>query len=118
MDRFTYVALLYDFYGSLLTAKQKRIVEMHFMNDMSLSEIGAELGISRQAAGILINRTEKNLDRYESALGLVGKYLDGREKAEEAVSVLRRMRGLADREDKAKIDNIINDILEEYPGGI
>ena len=47
---------LYDIYGGLLTDKQQNCMEMHFYNDLSLSEIADEYGVSRQAIYDLIKR--------------------------------------------------------------
>ena len=66
--------LLYDFYGELLTEKQKLVFEMYHQNDLSLSEIGEELSISRQAVRDLLNRTQKILQDYEDKLELVYKF--------------------------------------------
>ncbi len=49
MKEILQLTLLYDFYGELLTEKQKLVYEMYYQNDLSLSEIGEELSISRQA---------------------------------------------------------------------
>ena len=67
--------LLYDFYGELLTEKQKEIYELFYQNDMSLSEIAAELDISRQAVRDQLKRTEKILSEYEEKLMLVEKFM-------------------------------------------
>ena len=48
MEKFVEQTLLYDFYGELLTAHQRRIYEDVVLNDYSLSEVADELGISRQ----------------------------------------------------------------------
>ena len=49
MDEILHLTLLYDFYGELLTEKQKQVFDLHYQDDLSLSEIGEELSISRQA---------------------------------------------------------------------
>ena len=49
MKEILQLTLLYDFYGELLTEKQKLVYEMYYQNDLSLSEIEKELSISRQA---------------------------------------------------------------------
>ncbi|MCD8036521.1 MAG: YlxM family DNA-binding protein [Clostridiales bacterium] len=67
--------LLYDFYGELLTDKQKEIYELFYQNDMSLSEIAGELEISRQAVRDQLKRTEKILSDYEDKLRLVEKFM-------------------------------------------
>ena len=65
MDDILQLTLLYDFYGELLTEKQKQVYELHYQNDLSLTEIGEELSISRQAVRDQLKRTEKILLDYE-----------------------------------------------------
>ena len=50
VEQFLYLSDLFDFYGALLTQKQQECLHLHLYDDLSLSEIGEELGISRQAA--------------------------------------------------------------------
>ena len=64
MDDILQLTLLYDFYGELLTEKQKQVYELHYQNDLSLTEIGEELSISRQAVRDQLKRTEKILLDY------------------------------------------------------
>lgn len=61
MDEILHLTLLYDFYGELLTEKQKQVFDLHYQDDLSLSEIGEELSISRQAVRDQLKRTEKIL---------------------------------------------------------
>ena len=68
-------SLLYDFYGELLNDHQKKIYEDVVLNDLSLSEIAAEEGISRQGVQDLIKRCNKILEQYEEKLKLVEKFL-------------------------------------------
>ncbi|MEF9917470.1 MAG: DNA-binding protein [Lachnospiraceae bacterium] len=68
-------ALLYDFYGELLTNHQKNIYEQFIQEDLSLSEIGVNEGISRQGVHDLIKRCNKILEEYEAKLHLVEKFL-------------------------------------------
>ncbi|AMJ41620.1 YlxM family DNA-binding protein [Anaerotignum propionicum] len=74
MDEILRLTFLYDFYGELLTEKQKLVFEMHYQNDLSLSEIGEELSISRQAVRDQLKRTEKILIGYEEKLRLVERF--------------------------------------------
>lgn len=67
--------LLYDFYGQLLTDKQRDIMEMYYTDDLSLSEISDQIGISRQGVYDTLKRAEATLIEYESKLGLVDKFL-------------------------------------------
>lgn len=66
--------MLYDFYGELLTEHQRKIYEAAVYEDMSLSEIGAEFGISRQGVHDLIKRCDKILREYEEKLHLLERF--------------------------------------------
>ena len=66
MDKIYEQTLLFDFYGELLTEKQREICRMHLQEDLSLGEIGQELGISRQAAHDNLTRTEALLKNMEA----------------------------------------------------
>lgn len=61
--------MLLDCYGELLTEKQRNVMELYYFEDLSLSEIGEPLGITRQAILNLIKRTENILQNYENKLG-------------------------------------------------
>lgn len=74
MEKIVEQGLLYDFYGELLTEHQKRIYEDVVLDDMSLSEIAQEQGISRQGVHDLIRRCDRTLQGYESRLHLLEKF--------------------------------------------
>lgn len=63
----------FDMYGSLLTDKQREIMEMYYFSDLSLGEISEETGITRQAAFNCIKKSEERLTELEKALGLMKK---------------------------------------------
>lgn len=116
MERIVEQGLLYDFYGELLTAHQRQIYEDAVYNDMSLSEIAEQQGISRQGVHDLIKRCDKLLSGYESKLHLVDKFMRTREK-------VRRIKGLTEpvtAESRAQVHSrfeeirrLSNEILEE-----
>ena len=74
MEQFLYLSDLFDIYGALLTEKQQKCLHLHLYDDFSLSEIGEELGISRQAVYDNIHRAEKAMKSYEAKLGLALRY--------------------------------------------
>lgn len=80
MNKFLEQALLYDFYGELLTDHQKDIYEQFVLEDLSLSEIAEMKGISRQGVHDLVKRCQKTLENYEEKLHLVEKFLSVKEK--------------------------------------
>ena len=65
------IVLLYDYYGELLTDRQKECFEMRYYQDLSLGEIGEELGISRQGVHDNLVRTEALLRNMEAKTGCV-----------------------------------------------
>ncbi len=66
--------LLFDFYGELLTDNQKKIYELHFLDDLSLAEISEQMEISRQGVFDTLKRCEHQLTHYEDQLQLVHKF--------------------------------------------
>lgn len=103
-------ALLYDFYGELLTDHQKEIYEQFVLEDLSLSEIAEAAGISRQGVHDLIKRCNKILEGYEAKLHLVERFLSIKEKVEKMNSLLEK-----ESEDELiqNIRTIAGEILEE-----
>ena len=79
MDNVLRNTLLYDFYGDLLTERQKNIYHMYFCEDLSLAEIGSKLGISRQAVNFSLKQAQKSFDTYEEALRLVERHACARD---------------------------------------
>jgi len=74
MEKLVKIGILLDFYGKLLSEKQYQIMELYYLNDFSLSEIGEELRISRQSVFDTIKRSEEKLYSFENELGLVDKF--------------------------------------------
>ncbi len=67
------IPLLYDFYGDMLTEKQRDMIEQYYQHDLSLSEIAENAGISRQGVRDSIKRAEIQLFDMEERLGLAAK---------------------------------------------
>lgn len=71
-------ALLLDFYGELLTGKQRRYWDLHWNEDYSLAEIAELDGLSRQGVWAILRRAEANLLEIEEKTGLIRRFLDRR----------------------------------------
>ena len=67
------MSLLLDYYGSLLTEKQKTYFDLYYNQDLSLGEIAEQEGISRQGVHDAITRTEAILSAMEQATGCVAR---------------------------------------------
>lgn len=74
MDTIVDKGLLYDFYGALLTERQREIYEDTVYHDMSLAEIAENRGISRQGVADLLKRSTRTLAEYEETLGMVKRF--------------------------------------------
>lgn len=74
IEKLVKIGILFDFYGKLLSERQYTIIELYYMHDLSLSEIGEELNISRQGVYDTLRRAELKLYEYENVLGLVSKF--------------------------------------------
>ena len=112
MDEIFKQSLLYDFYGELLTAHQRRIYEDVVFNDMSLSEIAAEQGISRQGVHDLVRRCDKTLSDYEEKLKLVEKFRQTKKMVEEIRQLTREYQQTQDMSLIQKIELIAGEISE------
>ena len=106
-------ALLYDFYGELLTDHQKEIYEQFILEDLSLGEIARDAGISRQGVHDLVKRCDRTLQEYEEKLHLVSRFLTVKEQ-------IHKIREILDQEPaedisvlKSEIRKISDEILEE-----
>lgn len=72
-DQKVSMTLLFDYYGDLLTEKQKTYFDLYYNQDFSLAEIAEEEGVSRQAVSDALSRTEAILQNFEEKTGFVQK---------------------------------------------
>jgi predicted DNA-binding protein YlxM (UPF0122 family) len=110
----TRMSLLFDYYGQLLTEKQQDIFRLYHEENLTLGEIAAEWGISRQGVHDALKKAEHALGRYEESLHLVSKYSEYQKtllalnKAVQAILAEEETRPIgALRDDLRKISDII-----------
>ncbi len=118
-EKIVEIGLLFDFYGKLLSDRQYTAIELYYIHDLSLSEIGEHLKISRQGVHDTIKRAENSLYKYEETLGLVNKFIDNKEKLKEiliyADKINQKALNIKSDEilmDVSRIKEITLDILE------
>ncbi|MCI9263153.1 MAG: DNA-binding protein [Oscillospiraceae bacterium] len=68
------MALLFDFYGDTLTDRQKEFYDLYYNEDLSLSEIAENYGISRQGVRDVIVRAEATLTELEDKTGIIRRF--------------------------------------------
>ena len=86
--------LLFDFYAGLLTPRQREVFSMHYMEDMSMTEIALAVGTSPQAVQDMLKRTKNKLGKLEGQLGLVKKHLLQRK----IVAEVKKLTGDSDKD--------------------
>ena len=101
--------MLFDFYGDLLTEKQKEYYDLHYLNDLSLFEIAEMHGTSRQAVWDIIRRAEQTLREIEAKTGLVARAMQRRAALAEIAALVRT---LPDCEEKRSIALRLSELEE------
>ena len=74
---------LLDFYGEVLTQKQREMLHQYYNDDLSLSEIGENFGITRQGARDAIKHGETTLKELEEKVGFAARYRRVQQKLEQ-----------------------------------
>ncbi|NLY47084.1 MAG: DNA-binding protein [Tissierella sp.] len=103
VEKLVEIGILFDFYGKLLTEKQYRIVDLFYIEDFSLSEIGEELNITRQGVYDTLKRAEEKLYQYESTLGLANKFKESHMNIKRILKLTKDIKGFIDTDDYKKI---------------
>ncbi len=106
------MALLFDFYGQLLTEKQRKFLDLYYGHDLSLGEIAENYGVSRQAVYDSLKRSEKVLNEFEDKLGLVTRFLEQREKLSQVARLLEESRAGGGFEPMFRAQKLLEKILE------
>ena len=77
------ISYLLDFYGNILTDKQRDAIDLYYNEDLSLAEIADHVGITRQGVRDAIKRGEETLLEMEGKLGFAGIFEEHRKVFEE-----------------------------------
>ena len=82
-DQALQMTMLYDFYGDLLTQRQREFYDLYYNEDLSLAEIAENYGITRQGVRDVIVRAEAILNGFEEKTGIVRRFLHVRSTVQE-----------------------------------
>ena len=91
------ISLLLDFYGDMLTEKQRDVVELYYNEDLSLAEIAAHSHITRQGVRDSIKRAEGILLDLEARLGLAKKFRQIQDGLDEMADCARQIQAFNTR---------------------
>ena len=100
------ITSLIDAYGKLLTTKQFEIVSSYYYDNLTLSEIGDNYNISRQAVNDCINQSVKALETYEEKLHLIARN----------DAVISKLNKIADDSNNAELSKRLAEIIEDIRG--
>lgn len=115
------LSFLFDFYGDILTDKQRDVIELYYNDDLSLAEIAENAGITRQGVRDSIKRAEAQMLEMEECLGLAKRFREMREQMSAVVTAaqeIRNLNGYLSRsreieEQAVNIENIARQLLED-----
>ena len=104
------MAMLYDFYGDLLTPRQKEFYDLYYNDDLSLSEIAENYDITRQGVRDIIVRAERALEDIEEKTGLIQRY----HRTRAALSSLRDLcQQVQELNEERFSDNDLDDLMQQ-----
>ena len=109
------MTLLYDFYREMLTEKQADCVDLYYNEDLSLSEISENIGITRQGVRDSVRRGEKTLRDAEAKLKLVARFDEIRQKTvkiDEIIGEIERSSMYVPEDVRGKINEILSVVKE------
>lgn len=117
MEKNVEVSLLFSFYGKMLTDRQADTIDLYYNEDLSLSEVGAELDISRQGVRDNLKRAETILYDTEERLGLMGRFLGIKNKLSEIDRIIADIESSPESKNlsvniKKKINSILTIVSE------
>ena len=88
--------MLFDFYGELLTDKQREYFDLRYNDDLSLGEIAEQCGISRQGVWDIIRRAEASMTEIEEKTGLIKRFLERNAQIDEIIREMKDKNADAD----------------------
>ena len=99
------MTMLFDFYGELLTERQKEFFDLYYNEDLSLAEIAENAGISRQGVRDVIVRAENYMTEIEDKTGLIKRFIERNAQIDELENELADM-GVLSGDIRAKLENL------------
>lgn len=112
LEKVDWMNMLFDFYGVLLTERQKDYMDLYYCQNLSLAEIAVEFNVTRQAVYDTLKRAEHVLSQYEEKLGLVTKSMAERNKLTTAAAILEECENMENGGSVQQARKIIEEVLE------
>ena len=107
------MTMLFDFYGELLTERQKEFFDLYYNEDLSLSEIAENNGISRQGVRDVIVRAEAAMQEIEDKTGLIRRFMQMQGNLNAIQTAVTELKTLNYRQyEDPRIDSLANTISQ------
>lgn len=113
MDQIFEKTLLFDFYGELLTERQKELYQLYHLDDLSLGEISEQLSISRQGVYDAIKRCDKQLTHFEEKLQLVHRFIRNKERAKKIHQLTTKLKENHDMIELVEIEGLTQAMMDD-----
>lgn len=104
------IGYLFDFYGELLSARQREIFSLYYNEDLSLSEVSEQVGITRQGVRDTVKKCEEQLVSLEEKLGLAERFKEISEKSDTIIKKLEKMK--TSQSGANELDEIIAEVRD------
>ncbi len=104
------MTMLYDFYGELLTDRQREFFDYYYNNDLSLSEIAENAGISRQGVRDVIVRAEGVMQEIEDKTGLIRRFEQLRAQVDGLCAAAAEIKALNRRYEDPRLGELANTV--------
>lgn len=106
------MTMLFDFYGDILTPRQRELFDLYYNEDLSLSEIAENCGISRQGVRDVIVRAEAAMTELEDKTGLVRRFLQMQQHVEAILTAADEIRTINYRQyENPRLEELTSAIL-------
>ena len=106
------MTMLFDFYGDILTERQKEFYDLYYNEDLSLGEIAENYGITRQGVRDVIVRAEAILTDLEDKTGLIRRFHTMKQQLQQMRDDVVRVRELSFDLENAELERLSARILE------
>lgn len=108
------MTMLFDFYGELLTQRQKEFFDLYYNEDLSLAEIAENEGISRQGVRDVIVRAEAAMQEMEDKTGIIKRFEAQRPHLDAIAAAAEEVRTINYRQyDNARLTELVEQISAE-----
>ena len=111
------MTMLFDFYGDILTDRQRELFDLYYNEDLSLAEIAENCGISRQGVRDVIVRAEAAMQEIEDKTGLIRRFMQMQPKIAAIEEAAQQIKTINYRQyENPQLDELAATILENAEG--